>query len=203
MTTKQTVSERIELLVDGCMKQQFKTSKEIEMSGLICIIVSFVGNLLIRFDAFHPKFKDEVIDNGKKIQRMHGSPAVFGCTIGFQSGIHEVRVKCIRPGFERIGIVSELSQCESEKGWIEESKDSYYYYNYMGIYGNNVIKVPTNIAWEKGDIIKVIINCDNWNISFYYNKECLAKETTITPDKCYYFVIAAHPSKACSYQILD
>lgn len=202
------MSQQKELsLVAGYMRHKIATSDDMDLSIFIKVILAYFGSLYVRFDVFHPRYTNEILDDGKRLRRLHSKTTTFGCSSGFSSGIHKISIKCIDPGYERIGIATELTQCEKEEGRIERCKYAYYYYHYVGVYIKDNIRdsqiLKHSAPWEKGDIISVVINCEQWNVSFHHNEERVGMEYDIEPNLCYYYLLHAHPSHACEYEFQD
>merc|ERR1712176_985352 len=102
---------------------------------------------------------------------------IIGYSRGFDHGIVEFELKCINPGRDAIGIMSEIEECEKEQ-WIAATKgNSYYWTAGSGIYtGKGTQNRPDEQyiggnLWEIGDRIKMRLDCVEWVVSFYQNGE--------------------------------
>ena len=190
-----SVKEKLNYLVDRYVSNQFINSYPKELN---LIIIKFLGNVLLRFDIVHPNYRDQITGYGTIIKRpkQGNQPKwlqymCFSSTT-FTNGIHEFRIKCIKPNEDAVGIVTGTSGCKSKKiHWASVNEDLYFYYGggfvqyrkHNGIWASSSdLKCP---KWEKNDIITVNVDCYKWILTFSMNNK-MAQKVKIVPNKVYY-----------------
>eukprot|EP01083_Nonionella_stella_P147662 466317_1 len=126
--------------------------------------------------------------------------------IGYNSGYHVWKIKCIQSDMrsnQAIGVWSDYEDAFSPLCWFGNNARSHNYfwhgYNRYGIFSvvNNVENRIESIivdGWTSGDVLTVILDCDNWTMCFQKNDEDACVPFNIAPDITYYpaFVCTGH-----------
>eukprot|EP01084_Bolivina_argentea_P070227 127688_1 len=190
---------------------------------IIFIIIRYIEMLLIRFDLIPQKHKNIIGDNGLTIKRdiisteqwiwdpnndewwhddipenaklgLLPSKFIIGCSIGFNFGVHERKIKVIKHKnckTDWIGIVENIKLFKNE--YIENSKKylhfgGYCYYlmggkrfkatNESNIVDPNIIDDNHNYItkWKQNDIITVQLDCNKWTVMIYVNNKKTKKK---------------------------
>mmetsp|Transcript_40460 Transcript_40460/g.66456 ORF Transcript_40460/g.66456 Transcript_40460/m.66456 type:complete len:406 (+) Transcript_40460:35-1252(+) len=146
---------------------------------------------------------------------------------GFSTGKHEWELKTVKTGdlVDEIGVCSNWGNLVVEGNGISDMGSSQLgaravYANdhssgvaFHDAYDNdNVLTYDkkfkkklgngaSEFVWGKGDVIKVVLNCNKWSIKFYINNKQVGKSVSLTPELTYYPILCAYGS--CSYQVLS
>ena len=191
--------KRITYLVEGYIKENFLISakyKYLSVSLLTNIFIKFLGNIFILFDIFPEKHRHEIKNDGKLIDHNESNGYFsIACSNGFNYGVHQIKVKCIEPESPLIGITNNYSQYTQDQFWPNDTDGEAYFYIYGGIHcGENskkIFKQKTATEPIPGDVVKVIVDCNLWQLSI------MDETVPIEPNNTYYFCmgIQSSPSK--------
>ena len=135
---------------------------------------------------------------------------MFATSFGFDSGINEIKIQCIKPMADVIGITSDITECKSHDLWVNDTKQGkfYSYYNQCGIDQNvdgvfeRQYDVNFSIKWKKDDIIELRVDCDEWNVSFHLNDTLIGGKVPIAENLRYHLVICTNSEACAEYQLL-
>ena len=156
------------------------------------------------FDTIHKKYKNCIQQEGTYIRRpgqyeqytLHDWVYVTICSsLSFNHSFNEFSIKCIRPRYDAIGILSDISICNDSKYenlWCQKGPGNMYYY-----YGGGAIssglktkdkpskqkKLPN---WVRGDIVTVKIDRNEWTVRFLKNGKLIGRKVNIVPNIDYY-----------------
>ena len=78
----------------------------------------------MRFDVFHSKHEDVIKDNGISILSHYLTYTMVGCSIGFDKGVNEFKVECIKLTKDVIAIMTNIQQIkykDTEEFWINDN----------------------------------------------------------------------------------
>mmetsp|Transcript_28677 Transcript_28677/g.25340 ORF Transcript_28677/g.25340 Transcript_28677/m.25340 type:complete len:306 (-) Transcript_28677:367-1284(-) len=115
--------------------------------------------------------------------------------VGWSSGIHEFKVKAIKPGKDAIGITSSLDEIMAWV-WIKQSRNYTHYY-----YGGGSISSSTNAVnkynavnadewiWKKDDVLTVKVDLFVNELTFYMNDELMGESFEIEPNCTWYPIV--------------
>eukprot|EP01084_Bolivina_argentea_P087974 158829_1 len=149
------------------------------------------------YEKFNISF-DGITINKKpnSIQSMY-TCACFASSKGWNEGINQFKVECIKPGRAAIGIITDIQHCKQLNSWfskIDNKKEAVYCFlggNGMFRYyeGKKYESFPSKDAmFKEGDIIRVVIDCNQWKLYVYINGVCESNQD-IVQDKTYYPMI--------------
>ena len=125
---------------------------------------------------------------------------MLSTNIGYNKGYHEWKIKCINHSgsFQAIGGHNDYKQIVNyESAWFGSGKTiTYHWYGYdqCKIYSDTeseckeVEKIEE--GWISGDILTVILDCNNWTMYFRKNDKRICKTFDIQPNITYYPAIA-------------
>ena len=111
-------------------------------------------------------------------QFLCGSSSIDHC-----SGLHEFRIRCVKPKTDVFGITSNIGICLDDHWIASQSLNADAVY---GIYGSGIIMgnvkkqgildnrvsilEESGIAkWQRNDIVSIQVNYDKWIVSFFIN----------------------------------
>ena len=216
-----SVAKPVKHLVNGYISMELAKQRNDDHyypTSLRVVIMTFVGNICMRFDTIHEDYKDHIKEHGSILERPQSSSInrkdsiyYIACSsTSFSSGIHEFRILCNNPKDDAIGIISDISNCTKKNlFWTKAKGNIYYYYGDGQIShktdGDSIKSIFKDIKpWNKNDIIIVNINCNKWTINFYKDdkQNKMGTEINIKPNTTYYPMIATqnHDTK---YEIID
>lgn len=58
----------------------------------------------------------------------------------------------------------------------------------------------SDFVWSENDIIKVVLNCNKWNITFFKNGMKVGKAIPLTKNRMYYPALCVYGN--CEYKVL-
>ena len=160
----------------------------------------------IQFDIYNGEVVQMIADDHtewKAITNQGIINRMVSSSKGFNKGVHEWIIHCIIDGgwYQAIGIISDKWN-NSKYNWFGGSTNGYCYYLYgWDDYQIKISKSPKYIAkcaqkfnqeicWKTGDNIIVLLDCDNWTISFKLNGKIVGSPVDIEPNLTYYPTIA-------------
>ena len=132
---------------------------------------------------------------------------VYLSQTGFSSGVHEIVIKCINlhPN-DKIGICQYAEPDIKNLGKIflynYRFGQRYYWWNHTLLVwrrAEHYQKIENCKVWQTGDIIKMILDCDNWTLSYMLNDKVIVKSLKIAPNITYYHVVT-HGDTKCQYR---
>ena len=96
---------------------------------------------MIRFDIVHPNYRNQIKGNGTIIRRpIKGDQQewlqyICCSSTTFTNGIHQFKIKCVKPKGDAIGIITDTSGCKLKKiHWNRiENVDIHYYHGGGGV----------------------------------------------------------------------
>lgn len=190
----------LDCLVSGYLRQEFLRSNDYQYpESLTVIFIHFLGNILFGFDLICDKYKHFVSDDRKilEIDEMSGYITV-GSSYPLNSGIYTIVVQLSDDAVNPIGIISDHSICKEDDMWIFRAKDSYIFALYglelvqsdlADEYFNNEYETADIDEIDEHDRLKMIINCNEWKLSYYLNDKELITDVQIAKDTTHYFAI--------------
>ena len=213
--------DKMDSLVMGYLKQEILNANDDDdknyqyPSELTMVFIQFLGNILFAFDTIHPDFKQYLQDSGKSVKigrESTGSYISFGCSMGFISGIYTVIIKCMGGGEMNnpIGIISDIEKCKKRE-WILKYKDLYRYTfypknltasNLAYNYDQKARQYGVSVRFKDNDNVKLIINCNEWKITYFLNEEQIGVPVNIVKNIKYYLVICIQHWNT-QYQIIS
>ena len=215
----------MEYLVSGYINNNFiKSSNYNYPLSLNDMILSYVGNLFLRFDAIHKDYQYIIENNGINI-KYDGKNKVclVGSSFCLNKRINSFRIKIIDTGKDAIGIISDINECFRKEIWFNQISCNGYMWYYSKYRGSGKIciqsshklpfdldqqNVPKSDKWLPGDIITVKINFKLWTVEFYKNDQLICDNIEIAKNLKYYPVISLNSisynrDKPIEYQILS
>ena len=127
--------------------------------------------------------------------------------VGWTSGIHEFRIRAIKPGKDAIGITSSKDEIMAWV-WIKQSRNYTHYY-----YGGGSISSSTNALnkynannadewiWKKNDVLTVKVDLINNQLTFYMNDNLMGDAVDIEPNCTWYPIICVQENNT-EYQLI-
>ena len=127
--------------------------------------------------------------------------------VGWTSGIHEFRIRAIKPGKDAIGITSSKDEIMAWV-WIKQSRNYTHYY-----YGGGSISSSTNALnkynainadewiWKKDDILTVKVDLIENKLSFYMNDNLMGDAVDIEANCTWYPIICVQENNT-EYQLI-
>ena len=204
----------IDYLISGYIEREFSSESKdrkicypLELNG---IIVAFVGNFLMRFDIIHHAYSHHLRQSGTMLKRADGMRGYYiACSsTSFSSGIHEFKVRLHKPKDDAIGIISSLQSCSLKPTfWGNAFGNLYYYYGDGQITekrdGQKAINHYGEKGWNKDNIIRVRVDCDNWTVQFFNGSNKMTKgKINIEPGMTYYPMIGTQ-SDDVEYELIS
>ena len=196
-----TANLKMNCLVSGYLKQEFLQLYEYQYpESLTVIFVHFLGNVLFGFDLIYDQYKHFISNEGKVLD-INGlsSYITVACSYPLNAGIYTIVVKtCNNYLTNPIGIISDERMCFKDTKWIFSGEESYSYALYqMGLVQSDLAdKYFDNEYYKadygnmmKNDKVKLIINCNEWKLSYFWNDKQIGKDINIAKDITYYFAI--------------
>ena len=199
--------EKANSLVTGYLKKQFPGSYEqLDVTPFVLLVIRFLGNIFFKFDRTFEKYKPFIYNDGTILKvpvrtsnyyKEWGCHIMFGCSNGFDEGIHYITIKCVKAGNNPIGITNMIKDCDRKDSWIHDNPEAIVY----SLYPRNIYCTPKARAtaktqplkdymrYETGDEIKLIINCNEWKLTFFANEKQLGETMNIVKNVTYYLVI--------------
>eukprot|EP01084_Bolivina_argentea_P087309 157688_1 len=193
-----TFNERLNYLVYGYVlielnKIKLSSKYPIELNALI---IHFLGNIFLKFDLVHENYKDCISKNGTVIKRSGSLKGIRWFSVcsstSFSEGIHQFRIKCVKPKGDSIGIMSNTDIVKEKNKYHSWINCNIYYYHgegtlYCGDGLGSTARGQYNLApFEKDDIIAVKIDCNEWKVQFLRNDKLIGKTWDIQPDLSYH-----------------
>eukprot|EP01084_Bolivina_argentea_P251806 422475_1 len=159
----------------------------------------------VRFPVYNAKICMLLNDDTEfKAIRVDWTPnRMISANIGYNSGYHVWKIKCVHSNFgsiQAIGVWSDYKRATSNIAWFGDANINYYWYGYNKYHiQSNIHSSIHNLdmtyeGWTSGDILTVILDCDNLKIGFEKNNEPVSEKKMydIQPDITYY------PSLVCT-----
>ena len=215
--TIMSVKMKINWLVTGYLKQEFLQVNEKYQypESLTLLFIQFLGNVLFGFDIINEKYKDFICDDGQILEIDNSvcplkTTITVGCSYPFESGVYTVIVKYYKRVYSPIGIISDETICNKEM-WIFDDKTLYNY----AIYPNNLCQTSacreygsngsqSNVCdyWNKNNEAKLIIDCNEWTLTYFVNDKQAGIPVNIAKDTKYYMAISLNSHHDSKYEIL-
>lgn len=203
-------------LVDGYIREQYiaEYNDQTYPVAINTIIIKFLGSIFLRFDQISKHYQHVVKEDGKLILSDTYTAFLVGCSLGLNTGIKEIRVKCITAREDAIGIISKLPDVEEQAFSAKQLFSKlpgykYWWYNKNQIRAqNNQTNLKTYNAtkyayhWKNDDVICIRLDFDKGNIGFYINDELKGNLIDIEPNlTCYLFMVIQW--KHAQYRLLS
>ena len=218
-STGKNIKYLLDCLVTGYVREKYiDKSKDIYPLSLNDVISEFLGNILFRFDLIRKDLHGVIHENGIVLKGID-ELCIVGSSFGIRYGIHEFKVEIIKAGPDIIGITTDIEKfIDKDRQWLYDSASaiksasgcSWYgskqYSSTIFVYkdGKNSAntKLSAGIAcWKAGDILKLIVNCEQWNMSFYKNDELMAADISIQPNMTYHVMMNLN-THGCEYKFI-
>ena len=198
-----SIPQCLEYLISGYVKQTFiSTTKKIYAVSLNKIISEFVGNIYFAFDVFPTEHRECIQNNGQIIKVVGDKtdyyldnldPFCVACSIGYNSGIHDIKIKGINVCDEAIVVITHIKECKNCDHWFSETKGhSIFLYNRVGLCVQPVsykIGFGGNSQWSNNDIITIHLDFEKMEASFFINDKLQLEPQTLLQNNTYYFAI--------------
>ena len=194
--------EKLEYTIFGYVRSNYKDEIPDDITR-ICL--EYYNKIEIIWDVFCDRLADSISDDGLEvyISEGRGSYSTFASSIGWNEGIHSFALKHVNPtssysGFG-IGVVSseEIARIGTDdeeyflftqnRNVIGYSLDALHSIqkvqngSYNWLHSSNV-----NVKDAKPRIATVVIDCDNWKLTFYINDKICNESVEIVKDKTYH-----------------
>ena len=206
-------------LVAGYLKREFlRSNTEYQYpESLTLLFIQFLGNILLRFDMILEKYRDFISDDGQILEINNekcklNETITVGCSYPFESGIYKVIVQYHTKVYSPIGIISDKGLC-NQAMWIFGAPNVYAYALYPEHLCQTQVcrKYSSNggqndvfdYHWHANDIAKLIINCDEWILTYYVNDKQIGEPVNIAKDIKYYMAISLNFHEDSKYEILS
>ncbi len=152
-----------------------------------------------KFDLYNPNLV-EVSNHGTVVRKKgdHGSYVLCGSSKGFDRGIHEVSVKMHKKCDNNcLGLCTKINTLNIEKSteWIGcLAVEGFSTYTDLGILsasansilpGNRILKGKWK-GFKEGDVVKMIINCENWSTEYFVNDKFQVRVSMVVENVKYY-----------------
>ena len=201
-------------LVDGYIREKYisKYSDQTYPVALNRVIIQFLGSIFIRFDQIRDVYKYVIDDEGRLILSDTFAVFIIGCSLGFNKGINEIRIKSIKAKDDAIGIMSGITGLNESAFDAEELISKlpgykYWMYNRKGIWAQRnktTLKhyaINAGDGWKDGDIICINVDCNECKVGFYINDELKGELMDIEPNTTYHLFMAVQWRNA-QYRLL-
>ena len=133
---------------------------------------------------------------------------VFLSQTGFSKGVHEIVIESVKshPN-DKIGICQNVKPSQLYglgKIYLYDQVfgERYYWWQHtrkIWTQSTHHKEVENRLKWRDGDIIKMILDCDNWTLAYTLNDEVAVHPFKIKPDITYYPVVTNGDTR-CSYR---
>ena len=118
-------------MVDGYIREEFiKRYNMLYPYDLTKIFCEFLDHIWVCPEKYnHCMKRNGSIIHRQKLKETNGCNVdmIIGYYRGYDKGIFQFKLKCIKPAMDAIGIISEIDQCQIEQ-WISATKGNTYYY---------------------------------------------------------------------------
>ena len=202
-STQLSPDDALEHLVYGYMKNAFLKHYERDYpTPLNIVIATFLGNILLQFDVYPSSLSHMIKNYGKTIDaydlEKHTQSVMIGCSYGVTEGVHDFKVKCVKPNpvdDDTIGIITTIDDCKREMWGSDVNGLSIYYYENSGCYqyDNHAFVLASDANWNQNwkvdDIITVHIDLDKLELSFYINDKLIGETMTVPKDQTWYLTM--------------
>mmetsp|Transcript_33749 Transcript_33749/g.54001 ORF Transcript_33749/g.54001 Transcript_33749/m.54001 type:complete len:210 (-) Transcript_33749:8-637(-) len=193
-----TQQKQLGWLIDGYLKQ-LSSLYPLELNA---VIVTFLGNILFKFDSVHEKYRHCIQNNGRTVSRPKvdndADLVLFSIcsSTKFEVGINQFTVKCVKnPRDNSIGIMSNTSICDKEDAHHFYAEANAYYLHGCGsiFCSSKTANAKTythdlSRRCQKNDMVTIIVNCDRWTVQFIVNKQPLGTPIDIVPGAYHAFI---------------
>ena len=203
--------EKLIYLINGYMTniQTLRNDNQYP-NDVILIVMRFVAKLILQFDLINPRYRHCIKNNGKLLIKSNMDNEMFSVLSSnvFKPGdIGLFKVKCIKPGGDAIGIISNtdiINKINGHHAYLGVGTFTYYYHGRGKLYlwKGKKMKNQVNVTrWNENDIITVKVDCMKWNIIFMKNNAMVGGITEIKPQSTYYPLIGTSDGNV-EYQLL-
>ena len=198
-----TFKEKLQYLVCGYVSKEVKNAalEDKYPSELNMLIIEFLGNIIMRFDTVHAKYRDCIQNDGKLLVRDNESMDISSwdnfsilSSYAFTAGIiGQFSIKCNKPQWDSIGIMSNTDIVMKENIYHSDGNALVYYIHLDGFLykrdsydgeGEIVEEITEDIV--ANDVITVKVNCVEWKVAFMINDQVIGKIIDITPNENYH-----------------
>ena len=172
---------------------------------LFYIIESFYDKIEIIFDVFYPEFEKFICNNGltinTKMENNNDELPVdyisYASSIGWNKGIHIWTIYTKSDMGMGLGIVSNLKSIKNNRDhYILYTEDTDLIgYNLDGngniylIKHGNFEPVVRGGPWGENTKFTMILDCDNWKLTYYFNEKIHCETINIQSGITYYAAI--------------
>eukprot|EP00483_Globobulimina_turgida_P008715 UN08733 len=202
--------QKLTYLIDGYVKMQlmiFQLQMNDNMNyvmDLNDVIAVFLGNIFFAFDIIHESHAQYLLQNGTVLRRNGVTNTsrydITACSSNmFLKGINEFEIKCVQMAHnprDAIGIMSNTDICQFESKWCAYAPADLYCYCGNGqLFTSYDTSDPpddqdTIHVWQVNDVIKVSVDCDVGEVTFYRNNQKVGAMNIIKNVPYYAFIAA-------------
>ena len=215
----QSIQQQLKYLVRGFVRIQLnniRKDKDIQYEAdLDKVIGEFLGNVLFKLDVVHEQHAKYVFADGTCINTKNYNGAYMSlrnfCVCSsttFEGGTHEFQIKCIESGRDAVGIMSNTDICTFEHMWCADAPTNMYclcgngqLFTSYKTAGRNQDHSDLDGQCENGDIVKVVVDCDQWRVTFYKNGKAVGNPMNMVRDIPYHAFIAVQTPET-EYKLL-
>ena len=208
---------RLQCLVSGYIRKEFVNKYKIinYPEALTIVFITFLGNIIYGFDVIHPDYKYIIQNYGKTLKlTTHSSNILVGSSYQFKSGIYTIVIEIVNDSTDPIGIHSNITCCKEIDEWIFTNIDDIFYVIYPEYicqsdaadkyYKNpNRMKTLLDTEFHAGDIVKLMIDCNDWKITYFVNEEQIGLPCNIVANLKYHLVICIQDHRPREYHIVS
>ena len=185
------------------------------------LCLEFYNKIEIIWDVFSSKLTDFISDDGLEVI-MNGQEEVstFASSIGWDKGIHTFTLKQLKtPAVSSgIGVVSSeliqyIASRDEEPSWFMSSSETDLEATAYILDASFVCKLEqgffdiifdiNRVGIEDNDRVTVVIDCDQWKLTFYINDEICNKSFDIDKNRTYHAALCTYSESIASYQLVD
>ena len=167
------------------------------------ITVEAVSGAVIRKFEVYSQTNNEIRNNGLDIMGKSGScsgfivyPEVFDAA-GISKGIHFWSILAVKtnPCYHNPGVLTEKVWMDkldkSVSNWPSSSVHKAYFTGH------------SNPQWNSGEILTVVLDCDNCKVEYFKNEEKMAQRDVIEKGKSWFFAMTVCAVSTNHYRVVE
>ena len=209
------VGYRLMHLSNGYMREQFATHSDYDQFeiSLVNIIIELLGNIFMRFDIY-PLQHTSLFSNyntvfkRNKAHKQKGS-FTFGCSYGMNKGVHKISIENKVNGLRwpAFGITTNIQYFKEHSAWFNADGKADISFLNRKLIGQKFcsgkqletgkrsstqfgVFDPNNC--KAGDVISMVLNADEWTLTYELNDKQIGTTLNVIPNQTYYFFVSSN-----------
>ena len=207
--------EKLELIIFGYVRLNYNDRFPNDINGL-CL--EYYDKIEIVWDVFRDELADHVSSDGLEVRlsSSQNTYSTFASSMGWNKGIHCYTIEqldstnCIGIGvLSSEGIQAIAGEGYKDYFMFPKQNDAIgYSLDYKSIFtlreDSFQFKMSSNSkAVSKGDKVTIVVDCDEWRITFYVNDKVCNKSMSLVEDKVYHPTFTVWGGCSVSIRLID